>query len=409
MDYLAAVEKQFERLEPKVLAFVPERERFQRLRREAASLLGEFPHPENRPPLFGLPIGVKDIFHVDGFVTQAGSKLPPAILQGPEAKSVSILRRAGALVLGKTVTTEFAYFGPGPTRNPRNPEHTPGGSSSGSAAAVAAELCLMAFGTQTIGSINRPAAYCGVVGFKPSRDRISREGVIPLSSSLDHIGFFVANVYDAETIAGLLCYQWQVAVSSRKPVLGVPEGPYLEKASAEGLAHFRENCRQLADAGFVIKQVPSMHDFEQIFVRHNAIVAAEAAMFHAKWYEEYGELYHEKTSELIKRGQTISSEELSAALEGRSKLRQELTHLMDEQGVDLWISPAAQGTAPKGLASTGNPVMNLPWTYSGLPTISIPSGQNQAGMPLGLQVTGRWYGDEVMLYWAADLEPFVGS
>lgn len=409
LEYLADVEDRFRRLEPDVLAFVPEDGRFERLRREARSLLDKYPEPDDRPPLFGLPIGVKDIFHVNGFVTQAGSKLPPAVLQGDEAKSVSLLRRAGALVMGKTVTTEFAYFGPGPTRNPHNLEHTPGGSSSGSAAAVAAGLCLMAFGTQTIGSINRPAAYCGVVGYKPSHDRISKEGVIPLSKSLDHIGFFTSNVFDAEVIAGLLCYQWQVVVTSRKPVLGVPEGPYLERADDEGLAHFRESCRGLADAGFVIKQLPILPDFDEIYRQHNDIVAAEAAETHVKWFAEYGSLYHEKSVDLVKRGQTISAERLSQALKGRSILRQKLTHQMDEQGIDLWISPAAPGAAPAGLQSTGDPVMNLPWTYSGLPTLSIPSGFDRAGMPMGLQLTGRWYGDEVMLYWAADLEPIVTS
>ncbi len=142
-----------------------------------------------RPPLFGIPIGIKDIFHVNGFSTHAGSRLPPKQLMGEEAKCVSDLKKAGALILGKTVTTEFAYFEPGPTMNPHNPNHTPGGSSSGSAAAVAAGLCPLALGSQTIGSIIRPASFCGVVGYKPSYDRISRDGVIPVSPSLDHIGF----------------------------------------------------------------------------------------------------------------------------------------------------------------------------------------------------------------------------
>ncbi len=407
LDYIDQLEDQFHQRESNVLAFVPEDGRFDRLRREAKALLERYPEPENRPALFGIPIGVKDIFHVKGFATQAGSTLPASILQGKEADSVTTLKKAGGLILGKTVTTEFAYFGPGVTRNPYNLEHTPGGSSSGSAAAVSAGLCLMAFGTQTIGSVNRPAAFCGVVGFKPSYDRISRNGVIPLSGSLDHVGFFTRNVYDAELVAGMLCYQWQVAVSSEKPVLGIPEGPYLHKATKEGLTHFNNTCQALVDAGFKVKYVPAMADFDEIYDRHNLIVAAEAARIHAKWFAKYEELYHPKTAELIHRGLTVDDTLLSQALAGRVKLRQELTQLMEQNGIDLWISPAAPGSAPKGLESTGDPVMNLPWTHSGLPALSLPSGFNKDHLPLGLQLTGPWYGDEMVLYWAADIEPVI--
>jgi Asp-tRNA(Asn)/Glu-tRNA(Gln) amidotransferase A subunit family amidase len=409
LDYLTQIEARFEELEPDVMAFVPEDGRFERLRREAEALIDQYPEPDDRPPMFGLPIGVKDIFHADGFVTHAGSDLPPELFQGGEAECVALLRRSGALILGKTVTTEFAYFGPGPTRNPHNLEHTPGGSSSGSAAAVGAGMCLMAFGTQTIGSVNRPAAFCGVVGVKPSYGRISREGVIPLSSSLDHIGFFTPNVFDAEMVAGLICNQWQVAVSSRKSVLGIPEGPYLKRASAEGLAHFQEVCQQLSDTGFELRYVSVMPDFDDIYARHNLIVAAEAAQVHADWFAKYRESYHPKTIELIERGMKVDSQDLGKALEGRIALRQQLITLMDQSGVDLWISPAAPGSAPKGLESTGDPVMNLPWTHSGLPTLTLPSGNNKDGLPFGLQLTGRWYGDEVLLYWAADIEPMISA
>jgi len=182
------LKQKFEKREPTLLAFVPEEGRIERLRQEAKLLQKQYRDEENRPPLFGMLVGVKDIFHVDGFPTHAGSQLPPEVLTGPESEAVSRLKAAGALIVGKTVTTEFAYFAPGPTRNPRNANHTPGGSSSGSAAAVAVGLCEIALGTQTIGSVNRPAAFCGVVGFKPSYDRISREGVIALSPLVDHVG-----------------------------------------------------------------------------------------------------------------------------------------------------------------------------------------------------------------------------
>jgi len=209
LSSLDQLEARFGARESSVLAFVPEEARFERLRREARILLDRYPQPESRPPLFGVCVGVKDIFHVDGFITRAGSRLPPEILQGAEAESVTQLKAAGALIVGKTVTTEFAYFAPGPTRNPHNAEHTPGGSSSGSAAAVAAGLCSIALGTQTIGSTGRPASFCGVAGYKPSRERISRAGVIPLSPSLDHVGVFAANAADVTQVARLLCRDWR--------------------------------------------------------------------------------------------------------------------------------------------------------------------------------------------------------
>ena len=162
-NFLAQVEARFLEREPEVLAFLPEEDRFARLYHDAETLVLSYPDLINRPILFGALVGAKDIFHVEGFTTQAGSRLPHDVLQGVEAKSVTRLKEVGALMFGKTVTTEFAYFFPGPTRNPHNPEHTPGGSSSGSAAAVAAGFCHVALGTQTIGSIIRPAAFCGVV------------------------------------------------------------------------------------------------------------------------------------------------------------------------------------------------------------------------------------------------------
>ena len=421
---LDRLEAHFDAREPEVLAFLPEAGRFDRLRREARALLDRYPQPGARPPLFGVLVGVKDIFHVDGFITRAGSRLPPQVLQGTQAESVTVLKNAGALIFGKTVSTEFAYFAPGPTRNPRHPDHTPGGSSSGSAAAVAAGLCSLALGTQTIGSITRPAAFCGVVGYKPSYDRISRAGVIPLSPSLDHVGVFTTDVSDAARAASLLCRDWGLEIRDwrpvlsvvegleiveRKPVLGIPEGPYLARASAEGLAHFRGVRERLTAAGYEIVSVPAMPDFDEIHARHNLIVAAEAARVHAEWFARYRELYHSKTAELIQRGQMVSDDALTQALAGREKLRNELTALMDANGIDIWITPAAPGPAPRGLDSTGDPVMNVPWTHTGLPTLNLPSGTNLDGLPMGLQVAGRWYADEALLAWAGEMARVVAS
>jgi len=399
--YLEQLETRFIEREAQIQAFVPEPARFERLRREAADLENRYPHPESRPPLYGVPVGVKDIFHVDGLPTQAGSRLPTEILTGPQARSVSQLKQAGALILGKTVTTEFAYFAPGPTRNPHNLAHTPGGSSSGSAAGVAAGLCPLALGTQTIGSVIRPASFCGVVGFKPSFDRISTEGVIPVSKSLDHVGYFTQDVAGAMLAAKVLVNDWcEVKPPARRPVLGVPEGPYLQKAGAEGLVHFRAVQQKLAQAGYEIRSVGVMADFTDIVSRHKTLMAAEMAMVHQEWFARYKHLYRPETAELIEQGQQVSPEIVEQCRTGQAQLRGELTSLMAEQGIDIWLAPAAVGPAPATLESTGDPIMNLPWTQAGLPAVNLPTGFAQNGLPLGLQLVGGWHQDEDLLVWA---------
>lgn len=407
--YLNYLELRFRRWEPAILAFLEEDNRFDRLRDEARRLESHYPQPDLRPRLYGLPIGVKDIFHVDGFRTHAGSALPPERLQGSEARSIRILREAGALIMGKTVTTEFAYFAPGPTRNPHDLNRTPGGSSSGSAAAVAAGLCPLATGTQTIGSIVRPASFCGVVGYKPTYDRVSREGVIPLSESLDHIGFFSRDVSGLSLVASLLASGWQSVIPEEKPTLGIPDGPYLGRASSESREHLERIYVNLADAGYTVKHVQTMPDFDDIVTRHNMIMAAEAANTHRNWYEEFAHLYHKRTAELIEYGKSISEVDFDDAYSSRERLRHRLQRQMQEAGIDLWLSPAAPGPAPLGLDSTGDPVMNLPWTHSGLPVVCLPAGVGASGMPMGIQIVGRWYQDEMLLSWCETLESIFGQ
>ena len=323
--YLDELEAWIGDREPELQALMPEPGRFDRLRREAVELIARYPDATSWPPLYGVPVGVKDIFHVDGLATTGGSRLPPEELAGPEAESVRRLRAAGALILGKTVSTEFAYFGPGPTRNPHDPERTPGGSSSGSAAAVAAGLCPAALGTQTIGSISRPASYCGVCGYKPTYERVSRAGVIPLSPSLDHVGVFSAKVAGVEPIAATLCSDWAPAPAEgrgeRRPVLGIPEGTYLERASADGLGHFHSARARLEAAGYQVRSSVAFPDYDEIEARHGVIVAAEAAAVHAEWYSRHSALYHTKTVELIERGGKVSGESLAEARAGREELR----------------------------------------------------------------------------------------
>jgi Asp-tRNA(Asn)/Glu-tRNA(Gln) amidotransferase A subunit family amidase len=405
-DYLDHLESRFRQVEPEVQAFLPEADRFARLRREADRLLARYPQPESRPPLFGVPIGVKDIFHVSGFTTRAGSQLPPDLLQGPEAAVVTALRQAGALILGKTVTTEFAYLAPGPTRNPHNLEHTPGGSSSGSAAGVAAGLCPLALGSQTIGSLIRPASYCGIAGYKPSYDRVSREGVIPLAPSLDHAGFFTATVSGMLRVAALVCAEWQAPVLPVEPVLAIPEGPYLERAGTATQTWFRQVTTGLESAGYTVRSVPLFADFEELETVHKMLMAAEAAAVHADWFAANDHLYRAETAALITQGEMAPADLVEIGREGREALRLVLHAQMDAHEVDLWLAPAATGPAPHGLASTGDSIMNLPWTYAGLPVVSVPAGVDE-GLPLGLQLVGRYYEDEVLLGWAEAIEGIV--
>ncbi len=397
---LDVLEQRFAAREADVQAFVPEPERFARLRREAAALEARYPLGATRPPLFGVLVGVKDIFRVDGFPTRAGSQLPPEALAGGEAEAVTRLKRAGALIVGKTVTTEFAYFGPGPTRNPHHSGHTPGGSSSGSAAAVAAGLAELTLGTQTIGSIIRPASFCGVVGFKPSYERVSRVGVIPVSPALDHVGPFAATVAGVVRASAVLMPDWRSEIVANAPVIGVPAGPYLQRADVEMRLHFGQLVDRLETAGYEVRRVAAFDDFDDLAARHQAIMAGDAARVHAIWFEQYGARYHERTRELVVRGRAVGDAELETLRAGRFAVRAQLTALMDEHGLDLWVAPSAVGPAPAGLESTGDPIMNLPWTHVGFPTLNLPAGVATNGLPLGLQLIGRFGQDEELLAWA---------
>jgi Asp-tRNA(Asn)/Glu-tRNA(Gln) amidotransferase A subunit family amidase len=406
-DYVGLLERRMKERDAQVRAFLDEPARFDRLRRESDALLRRYPASEQRPPLFGVAVGVKDIFHVDGFPTRAGSRLPPEVLAGPQAECVGRLMQAGALVLGKTVTTEFAYFAPGPTRNPRRLEHTPGGSSSGSAAAVAAGLAPLAVGTQTIGSVIRPAAFCGVVGFKPTFGRVSTHGVIPLAPSLDHVGWFAADVAGAESAARVLCRDWKPAPADRLPRLGVPDGPYLDRAGESARAALESAAEALSRAGYLVRRVPLMPDFDEIARRHQTILAAEAARVHAEWFRAHAAAYHPRTSELIVKGQAVDDGRLREALAEQARFRLSLLETMDSQGIDAWISPSAVGAAPRGLDSTGDPIMNLPWTQAGLPALTVPCGADPEGLPLGLQMVAGAEADESLLLWGAAVETLM--
>jgi Asp-tRNA(Asn)/Glu-tRNA(Gln) amidotransferase A subunit family amidase len=401
--FIESICKQIDVLEPGIHALLPEPDRRARLLSEAGALQARFPEPASRPPLYGILLGVKDLFNIDGFPTRAGSHLPAEVFEGPEASCVTALRAAGAIILGKTISTEFAYFEPGPTRNPHNLNHTPGGSSSGSAAAVAAGFCPLALGTQTIGSVIRPAAFCGIVGFKPSYDRISSDAVVPCSPSLDTVGFFTQDVAGIALVAPLLCKDWQPVEPATLPILGVPDGPYLAQASPEGLAAFEIQLARLEKAGYTVKRIKAMSDIEEINRRHMQLVFAEMASIHAIWFAQYETLYRPRTAAAIREGQAVDAESLAAARVGRILVRAKFQVLMSQHGFDLWVSPSAPGPAPEGIHTTGSPLMNLPWTHAGLPAISLPAGRAENGLPLGLQCVGDYMADEQLVAWAGPM------
>ena len=377
MDLIAHVDEMCDRLDKvdsHIEAMLPEPDRRSRLRSEATALQARYPDPANRPPLYGALVAVKDIFHVSGFVTSAGSVIPPELFAGPEATCVQMLRDAGALILGKSVTTEFAYFEPGPTRNPHNLSHTPGGSSSGSAAAVAAGLCTLSLGTQTIGSVIRPAAFCGVIGFKPTLHRIPTEGLVYFSRTLDQIGFFTQDLAGIGIAASVLCEPWKpVSAPATLPVLGVPTGPYLQQAEPEGLQAFEQHLSKLEAMGCRIKKVPALHNIGDLNTLHRRMVFAEFAREHAEIYAMHAPLYRKRTAEIIEIGKKVSDQELASARANCSALRQELETAMARAGIDLWVSPSALGPAPEGIHATGDPNMNLPWTHAGMPAITLPA------------------------------------
>jgi Asp-tRNA(Asn)/Glu-tRNA(Gln) amidotransferase A subunit family amidase len=415
LDLLAYINELCDRIdaaEPQIQALLPEADRRTRLLAEAQALQARLPDLASHPPLFGIPVGIKDIFSVDGFPTHAGSQLPPELFVEPEGDCIRALRSAGALFLGKTVTTELAYFEPGPTRNPHNLDYSPGGSSSGSAAAVAAGFCPLAIGTQTIGSTIRPAAFCGIVGFKSSYGRIPMTGGILCSETFDHVGIFTQDVAGMDFVASLLCKNWknvESGMSGALPVLGVPDGPYLAQASPEGLAAFEKQIALLEKAGYMMQRMRVMEDIETINQRHSRLVFAEMAQVHSEWFAQYASLYRPRTAAAIREGQEVRAEELSVLRASPAKLRAELEMPMIQAGIDMWVCPSAPGPAPKGIASTGSPLMNLPWTHAGMPAVSLPAGHTANGLPLGLQCVGAFTADESLLNWVAPIAEIIAE
>jgi Asp-tRNA(Asn)/Glu-tRNA(Gln) amidotransferase A subunit family amidase len=416
-DRLAETLDRIDEVEPHIYALVPERGRRQRVTAELETLIARYPAHAPRPALFGVPVGVKDIFCVDGLPTRVGSKLPARLFAGPEAISVSRLRAAGAVIVGKTITTEFAYFAPGPTRNPWNPAHTPGGSSSGSAAAVSAGYCPFALGTQTIGSVNRPAAFCGIVGLKPSYGRVATDGVLPFSVSADHVGVLAADVASVRAGAEVVWDDWRdgAACGGRhdsaagRGVVLVLDDAYAAQADDEARGAVAGAATALERDGWTVRRVGLFDAVEPINEAHNRMVAREFADVHERWAAEWGHLYAPQSLKLLERGRGVTDAELDEARAGRAGLRARAERLLESERAVCIVSPGSMTAAPAGIDATGSPIMNLPWTHAGLPTITLPVCRNRAGLPLGVQITSSYGSDEQLVELASQFEPVLRS
>lgn len=399
-DFLHDLFSRIEETEPEVRALLPEADRRHRLLQEAAALSARWPNPADRPPLYGIPVGIKDLFVVDGFPTQAGSTLPPELFQGPEAAVVTRLREAGALILGKTALDEFAYAEPSPTRNPHNLAHTPGGSSSGSAAGVATGIMPLGIGTQTTRSITAPASFCGVVGFKPSYGRVPIDGCFPMSPSLDTVGFLTQDVASMELAASVLVPNWQaIPAPDHMPVLGVPMGKYMTYMADDARELFDKQVEQLQQAGYVVKHVemPWIDYLEDLYPVVIRLLHAELAEVHAEWVSTYRSLYRPGTLRAItEEGLPVTPEQRAEGARMLARVREELSAHMKQEGLDLYISPSQPTTAPEGDRPTGYGGQTTPWCAAGFPTISLPAALLN-NMPFGFQCIADFNQDEQLL------------
>jgi len=370
---------------------------------EKAQLLDqELELGKQRGPLHGIPFGIKDIFYTAGLRTEAGFSAWSGFVPSYDATSVARLREAGAIILGKTHTTQFAYMDPAPTRNPWNTDHTPGGSSSGSGTGVAAGTCLAALGSQTLGSVLRPAAFNGIVGFKPHYGRISTYGVVPLAWTLDHVGILAHTVEDVALIFQTLtsydpmdCHSLDEAVpdclsnleSQKAPRLGLVRQYFYDNADEEMQSHTDDIVERLQQSGAEVQEIELLCNFSKILDNGRTIMAVEAATYHQTMYIKHKDQYRTEMSKLIEQGLSISAIEYARALELRLQQYASVNPLLYQ--VDALLIPGAVGAAPHGLASTGNPVMQGPWTIMGVPTISLPTGLNMEGLPLAVQLVGH--------------------
>jgi Asp-tRNA(Asn)/Glu-tRNA(Gln) amidotransferase A subunit family amidase len=361
-------------------------------------------------PLHGVPVGIKDIFDTQDMPTENGSVLHAGRTPSRDAAVVARLRAAGAVILGKTVTTEFAYFAPGKTRNPHNPEHTPGGSSSGSAAAVAADMVPLAIGSQTNGSTIRPAAFCGVVGFKPTHGLISRHGVLTLSRTLDHVGLFARAIDDIALLAQQLTgYDERdpdtrpraripfVEVAGEEPplapIFAFVKTPLWERADDDTREGFAEVIEHVGSQVEEVELFPSALEAWQC---HQTIMDTEIAFNLEREWKSGRDRLSEQLQALIERGGQVRAVDYQRALSRIDPIHESFVELF-EQRYDAILTPAAPGPAPKGLGATGDPSFCTLWTLCGMPCVTLPLLESTHGLPIGVQLVGPRYGDARLL------------
>lgn len=359
-------------------------------------------------PLHGVPVGVKDIFDTEAMPTENGTVLDAGRRPWSDCHVISRLKQAGAVIMGKTVSTELAVYAPGKTRNPHNPAHTPGGSSSGSAAAVAAGMVPLAVGSQTNGSVIRPASYCGVVGFKPTHGLISRTGVLKLSRVLDHVGVFARNIADAALLADVLA-GFDPADPDTRPIPGpgiqamAEEEPPVPpnfafvrtaawpKADDDVQGAFAELCDAL---GTTITEVPLGQGFDDMLELHAAVMNADLAGNLASYRERGEDKLSERLQGLIAAGDKVSAVQYNLAVERAQLLNEALDPIFDEY--DAIVTPAAAGEAPAGLDATGDPAFATLWSLLGTPAVTLPLLEGSNGLPIGVQLVSR-RGDDARL------------
>jgi amidase len=417
-DYVASCSQRISALEPRVQAF----EWFDASRamaeaeERAGGILGDL-------PLFGIPVGVKDIIATRGIPTRYGSRIFANNVPVTSAWIVRRLEALGGLVMGKTVTTEFAFRQPGKTRNPWNVAFSPGGSSSGSAAAVAAGFVPIAIGTQTLGSVIRPAAFCGVVGYKPTHGAISRTGILPFSSTLDTVGVFARSVADAAWFGACLMgpdardeatltkgaekiLRVPLQPLSGPPRLAVVQTPKWPLASEAQKVNFEAAVTRLRDAGAQIREVHLPKLFDDAWDNVMVIMARDAVKSFLSIESRHRIRLSPHLIELLDRGHRVTPEQYDRARARREDYRQWLDKLFERN--DAIVTVPATGEAPEGLSNTGDASFASLWTQTAMPAVSIPSGIGPRGLPLGIQVVGRYREDQSALEVAAWTEATLG-
>jgi amidase len=362
---------------------------------EQARALDRMPR---RGRLHGVPFGIKDIIDTASLPTEYNSPIWRGHRPKADAACVTALKDAGCLILGKTETTEFANNHPSRTLNPHNPAHTPGGSSSGSAAAVADFMVPCALGTQTGGSVIRPAAYCGAFAVKPSFGAINRAGVKPVAESLDTVGVFSRDVEDLGLALEALCGFRIPELPSGKPRIGLCRTPRWEAADAATQANLEDAAQRLARAGARVKPGDLPQGSEQLFDRHKVIMGYETARALAWEYRNFPEQISATLKPRLDEGWKVTRADYDAMRELARGCRRELADTLRD--LDFLLTPSAPSEAPRSLANTGDPVFNRAWTLLGVPCVTVPCGHGPHGLPLGVQLVGAFDADSALLGWA---------